>query len=1222
MGSPLLMSASVSAPDRPVSSQHSEPTNPASTPPSTLTLNPLAPLSFHQCGNMNPESPFTCPKCSDTPPTPEDPSTLPPSSPSDSPSKKLTTQLPQTYAACNPSFNYAPAANPKRVLTKPSKPALNEGWDNAENDYILYVNDVLGNRDDQQLSTLRLKRYNLVDEGTGTGDLWVWDVPALGWVCFCGWRGMDFGLDKGGGLQDHETSLPRMKDASADFGIVRDLGRRFQYHILDLLGQGTFGQVVKCMNIKTRELVAVKVIKNKPAYYNQSLVEVAILDILNNKWDQSDKYHIVGMKDTFLFRNHLCIVFEMLSANLYELIKQNQFRGLSTNLVRVFVKQILECLVLLSKAKIIHSDLKPENILLKTLTEPEIKVIDFGSACHENQTIYTYIQSRFYRSPEVLVGLPYTSSIDIWSLGCIAAELFLGLPLFPGTSEYNQICRIVGVLGMPQQWMCDKGKNAKNFFVKREGSVGYQLKTIEEYVRDTGLTEQPSKRYFAGNTLEEIINSYPMPKKEMNSADLEKELNNRRCLLDFLGGLLKLNPLERWSPQQAKMHPFVTGEPFTAPFATSPAFRLQPSVFQSPSPTAPVAGDVVNNVPAVLDVDSPASTSSNTPSVVPTVSAAPQRRPRANTMIQAVPPQLQKIVSMQQHSGPNKMSLRNAAASTTGNIPGNAKPLSTARSSMNNDDCLYSPDQKPLRDHESDVPPELELPGGVRDSQQQNTKNHPLRKAVSESVHVPQQHSSSQLGGSPLANNSMPIAAESLSSLQTPTHGPQMIYYEGSHIPYTVLENLNPGGPSDPAQQNYQQHPRTGEKGERKSALASRAPSLPGLAEWDPFGNIVENSNGPRMMPNAEQNGIAAAPYDMGQRRMSLNSEAQYGNASPRFRIQQGYSFPSQNQNVYSSSPRNAFPSSPRNSYHTSQQSPYSQQPVPPPGYSASSYHYPAQSGLGVYEEVPASQTEPNVSFRNRSVSLSMHGQFPLNQLWNQPMAPPPQQQQHLSHQQHHQQHHQQQQQHQHQHQHQQQQQQQQQSRNGNGKKRPPSISTALGTSPQHFQQPFSAAPGHYASLSANSNGYYPSALSANHMNASNPDMSGIPPQRINHPANLGMRRQSVQYGSTPPTYSSSYHNSGVRGSSSLVTGPPSAGLVGGPIREGNSMEFPKTNIPQSSSMSTSGLSGGRAQRFSNLPPAGSLIGGDDGGEVDDGGGGDEQSADAKGNGNEKKQDK
>ena len=81
------------------------------------------------------------------------------------------------------------------------------------------------------------------------------------------------------------------------------------------------------------------------------------------------------------------------------------------------------------------------------LQSPQIKVIDFGSACHERQTVYTYIQSRFYRSPEVLLGMSYTAAIDMWSLGCIAVELFLGLPLFPGTSEYNQLTRIIEMLG-------------------------------------------------------------------------------------------------------------------------------------------------------------------------------------------------------------------------------------------------------------------------------------------------------------------------------------------------------------------------------------------------------------------------------------------------------------------------------------------------------------------------------------------------------------------------------------------------------------------------------------------------------------------------------------------------------------------------------------------------------------------------------------------------------
>jgi len=207
-----------------------------------------------------------------------------------SPLQALTSHLPATYRICNPSFQYESSRNPRRVLTKPSKGTKNDGYDNEDSDYILYVNDILGSEE-----------------------------------------------------TNHKN----------------------RYLILDVLGQGTFGQVVKCQNLKTQEVVAVKVVKNKTAYFNQSMMEVSVLDLLNGRMDKNDDHHILRLKDTFIHRQHLCLVFELLSVNLYELIKQNQFRGLSTTLVRVFAQQLLNGLCLLSKARLIHCDLKPENILLK-----------------------------------------------------------------------------------------------------------------------------------------------------------------------------------------------------------------------------------------------------------------------------------------------------------------------------------------------------------------------------------------------------------------------------------------------------------------------------------------------------------------------------------------------------------------------------------------------------------------------------------------------------------------------------------------------------------------------------------------------------------------------------------------------------------------------------------------------------------------------------------------
>ncbi|KAI9167354.1 Dual specificity protein kinase YAK1 [Paramyrothecium foliicola] len=428
-----------------------------------------------------------------------------------SPLQALTSHLPATYRICNPSFKYETSRNPRRVLTKPSKGTKNDGYDNEDSDYILYVNDILGSE---------------------------------------------------------------------------EAGHKNRYLILDVLGQGTFGQVVKCQNLKTQEVVAVKVIKNRTAYFNQSMMEVSVLDLLNTKLDKNDDHHLLRLKDTFIHRQHLCLVFELLSVNLYELIKQNQFRGLSTTLVRVFAQQLLNGLALLNKARLIHCDLKPENILLKNLESPIIKIIDFGSACDERQTVYTYIQSRFYRSPEVLLGLPYSSAIDMWSLGCIVVELFLGLPLFPGSSEYNQVSRIVEMLGNPPNWMIEMGKQAGEFFEKRQDEFGrrtYQLKSMEQYAREHNTKEQPSKKYFQANTLHEIIKSYPMPRKNMKQNEIEREMNNRVAFIDFVRGLLTINPLERWSPQQAKLHPFITQQKFTGPFV--PPMNLKSSSLnRSPAP--------------------------------------------------------------------------------------------------------------------------------------------------------------------------------------------------------------------------------------------------------------------------------------------------------------------------------------------------------------------------------------------------------------------------------------------------------------------------------------------------------------------------------------------------------------------------------------------------------------------------------------------------------------
>ena len=102
--------------------------------------------------------------------------------------------------------------------------------------------------------------------------------------------------------------------------------------------------------------------------------------------------------------------------------------------------------------------------MLKSPDKSGIKVIDFGSSCFAHERIYTYIQSRFYRAPEIILGIPYTTAIDMWSFGCILTELFTGVPLFPGESEQEQLSLIMEVIGLPATDILAQASRKSVFF--------------------------------------------------------------------------------------------------------------------------------------------------------------------------------------------------------------------------------------------------------------------------------------------------------------------------------------------------------------------------------------------------------------------------------------------------------------------------------------------------------------------------------------------------------------------------------------------------------------------------------------------------------------------------------------------------------------------------------------------------------------------------------------
>uniref|UniRef100_A0A7E4UPR9 Dual specificity tyrosine-phosphorylation-regulated kinase mbk-2 n=1 Tax=Panagrellus redivivus TaxID=6233 RepID=A0A7E4UPR9_PANRE len=331
-------------------------------------------------------------------------------------------------------------------------------------------------------------------------------------------------------------------DESGSYILVPHDHVAYRYEILKVIGKGSFGQVIKAYDHKYQQYVALKLVRNEKRFHRQAQEEIRILDHLRRQ-DSDGAFNVIHMLDHFNFRNHKCITFELMSINLYELIKKNKFQGFNLTLVRKFAHSMLSCLDLLHRNRLIHCDLKPENVLLRTPNRSSIKVIDFGSSCFEDQRIYTYIQSRFYRAPEVILGAKYGMPIDMWSLGCILAELLTGCPLLPGEDENDQLALIVELLGMPPAKVLDGAKRARNFFSSKGHPRYCQVLVLPDSssVLMSGRTKRGKTRGIPGSRC-------------WNSAlrNLSDDL-----FIDFLKRCLDWDPDARMTPAMAMKHPWL-----------------------------------------------------------------------------------------------------------------------------------------------------------------------------------------------------------------------------------------------------------------------------------------------------------------------------------------------------------------------------------------------------------------------------------------------------------------------------------------------------------------------------------------------------------------------------------------------------------------------------------------------------------------------------------------
>lgn len=334
-----------------------------------------------------------------------------------------------------------------------------------------------------------------------------------------------------------------------------------RYSVISKLGQGVFATVVRASDqtakLPESKLVAIKIIRSNETMAKEGLKELATLEKINS-FDPQGSGHVIQLLTSFDHKKHLCLVFENMESNLRDILKKfGKNVGLNIVAIQSYTRQLLLGLSLLHTAKIIHADLKPDNLLVND-KHNTLKIGDLGSASNalhaSENPITEYLASRFYRAPEIILGLPYGLPIDMWSVGCTLYELYTGQVLFPGKSNNEMLKLIMQSKGKFNHKMIKKGSySSKHFdlqsfdFLSLEtDSVTKELTT--KHMKITGTA--------SGKTIKERLTGMEDSNDSQNP-ETKKKVKLLNQFIDLLDGLLTLNPDKRLTPVEALAHPFV-----------------------------------------------------------------------------------------------------------------------------------------------------------------------------------------------------------------------------------------------------------------------------------------------------------------------------------------------------------------------------------------------------------------------------------------------------------------------------------------------------------------------------------------------------------------------------------------------------------------------------------------------------------------------------------------
>ncbi|XP_056137514.1 uncharacterized protein DDB_G0290685-like [Lampris incognitus] len=266
-----------------------------------------------------------------------------------------------------------------------------------------------------------------------------------------------------------------------------------------------------------------------------------------------DTHNIVRFHEGFFYRGLTCLVFEQLHMSLLDYMRQTHFKPLSLNEIRPITVQLATAFKALKSIGLIHTDLKLDNIMLvDQVNQPfRVKLIDFGLAVLSSEVQRgSILQPLGYRAPEVVLGLPISEAIDMWSLGCVMAAMFLGRNLYPSWKEFDMMRAIVATQGMPADHLLDAGLRTRCLFTRDSKHQTWRLKLPWEYFRDTGKSPRCPSRFRLGS-LDVLLKCKPEGAGEHEEEDIQ-------AFVDLLKRMLNLDAAQRITPSQALRHRFLS----------------------------------------------------------------------------------------------------------------------------------------------------------------------------------------------------------------------------------------------------------------------------------------------------------------------------------------------------------------------------------------------------------------------------------------------------------------------------------------------------------------------------------------------------------------------------------------------------------------------------------------------------------------------------------------